>query len=156
MCQSNTASEVCKAGMFAVDRTCPTQSFCASGYCNAPGGGAQSCQLSGGPNEQDCLGLSSTLSCQPFVDPKNPTAAGVQWFCDTEVAPCTTMPPGGCPGDACTSGAQCRSGFCGSNGTCYRACLSQADCPSTNPALKCSTVQIDVEGVMVSALSCIP
>jgi hypothetical protein len=145
-----TSSLVCSGGAFEVSRVCPSQSFCANGYCNAPGGNPMSCDAAG-PNELDCLTTpTATLSCQPFVDPSNPVASQVKWFCDDPVGV-------GLPGDPCTTGSECRSGFCGSNGTCFRACTTSCPAKShTGMPLHCAAVTIDVEGVMVSATSCIP
>lgn len=145
-------SEVCAAGEPTADRACPAASSCVSGYCQAPpmtgGGDGQPCDqnTTGMPLEGDCTNFTTDLSCQPFVDPADKMVA---WVCARHVGP-------GLPGDSCTSGKTCRSGFCGANGTCFRGCLLSTDCPNNGKLLKCAPVAITVEGVMVTAGSCIP
>jgi hypothetical protein len=149
-----TGSRGCVGGVFVEDRVCPAGSMCVGGHCPAPTGGAtnvgKDCAPTGHPTESICVaGLSGPIatvpSCQPFV---GPTSTAPVWIC----APRIGM---GLPGQACTSGAMCRSGFCGDNGTCYRACISPADCPTQGGPWKCETVKIVVEGVAVQAPSCI-
>ena len=82
------------------------------------------------------------LECQPFVDPNN---RSVQWFCDSPVG-------AGGPGTSCKQGSECKSGFCGSNGTCFRACKMDFECGG----LSCNNVEIVVEGVRVQSGSCVP
>src|SRR5262249_22536939 len=104
----------------------------------------------GAPQENVCFSTTGdSFSCEPFVDANTKK---ISWFCDKAVG-------AGLPGNACTKGDDCRSGFCGSNGTCFRACLDPVDCPpvpGTNTPYNCSTVQIVVEGEQVSAKSCVP
>jgi hypothetical protein len=140
-------SEYCPNGMFAADRACPTGSMCAVGHCQPPLG-AHPCDAVPGPQENQCVAVSDTLSCQPFV--VKPNTATIGWSCTKAVG-------AGLPGVACTSGAQCRSGFCGSNGTCFRACANSADCPQATMGkpFSCSTVNIIVEGIPIKAGSCI-
>jgi hypothetical protein len=149
---ATAASARCEGGKFAADRLCPSQSVCMTGYCQPPpqnpgGGAGDPCDGNGGPRENDCTFFSQLLSCQPFVDPASKM---VSWVCDNEVGM-------GLPGATCTKGGQCRTGFCGSNGTCYRGCLSAQDCPiNGGVVLQCAPVSITVEGVSVTANSCIP
>jgi hypothetical protein len=144
----------CVGGVFVEDRICPASSVCTAGHCPAPTGGpttvGKDCAPTGHPTESLCVaGLSGSLaavpSCQPFLGPMFLTPT---WVC----APRIGM---GLPGQACTSGAMCRSGFCGGNGTCFRACISAADCPTQGGPWKCEAVKIVVEGVQVQAPSCI-
>jgi len=154
---ATAASEICINAMFTTDRTCPSMSMCHEGYCQPPPAvaGSQvgaSCEMpmfgGTGPQENQCLlNLAAKLSCMPFFDP---TAGGIVWRCDKEVGM-------GLPGTPCTMGAQCRSGFCGSNGTCFRACQSDQDCPQTSTQqTRCQSVSIVVEGMQVDAQSCVP
>jgi len=154
---TTSSSEICINAMFTTDRTCPSMSTCNEGYCQPPPTSpasqiGASCENSfgggSGPQENQCLlNLSDKLSCMPFFDP---TAGGIVWRCDKEVGM-------GLPGTPCTMGAQCRSGFCGSNGTCFRACQSDQDCPQTSTQqTRCQSVSIVVEGMQVDAQSCIP
>jgi len=159
-CLAQSGSADCDQGQFKLDRKCPNMSMCMTGYCQPPPQSSTSsigvtCDVGGSaaPRENDCFpmtgGTANTLSCQPFVDP---ATKKVSWFCDDQVGT-------GLPGTACTQGDQCRSGFCGSNGTCFRACLDQMDCPlmgSTGLLYRCELVDIVVEGVKVTAKSCIP
>ncbi|HZS37846.1 MAG TPA: hypothetical protein VFF06_13505 [Polyangia bacterium] len=145
------ASEVCAGGQVVVDRACPTASVCDTGYCAPPpqgsnGEGDPCDQNQGMPLESNCTAITTDLSCQPFVDPMDKS---VSWTCAQHVGP-------GLPGQACTSGKQCRTGFCGSNGTCFRGCFLTVDCPNNGKPLTCTQVTIEVEGVMVTAGSCIP
>jgi hypothetical protein len=151
-------SEVCVGGVFQPDRLCPSASMCATtgqaaGYCAPPPmsntGVGNGCDFGFGPQENLCFSTTAdTNSCQPFVD--DPVAGTVTWVCDKPVGT-------GVPGAACTAGAQCRSGFCGSNGTCFRACQNDNDCPRTaGVTFQCMDVQITVEGVTVTASSCVP
>jgi hypothetical protein len=146
------ASESCLNGTFVPSRPCPSASTCMDGYCQPPpaastGQGTPCDTNNGQPLENDCSSLSQVQpSCEPFV---NPADKSVSWFCDDPVGV-------GLPGSPCTSGKQCRTGFCGSNGTCFRGCVTDMDCPNNGRQLVCQTVDIEVEGVKVSAQSCIP
>ncbi len=153
-----TKSQICQGGTFKTDRACPSGSTCTGGFCQPPmmslNGTGTGCSVDtgGGPQplENACFqggGTTNSLSCQPFVD----AAGGVTWVCDAPVGT-------GLPGTMCTEGGQCRSGFCGSNGTCFRGCASSQDCPrdNTGQQLQCTTVTITVEGVTVMAQSCTP
>jgi len=150
------ASQACEGGHFVESRRCPNgdvsvlDAQCSGGYC-APPVGAAPCDLNGGPSEAYCFNqISSDHSCQPFVDPQSKQ---VGWACALVVG-------SGASGDACTDGAQCRSGLCGSNGTCFRPCNTNrggnSGCPLHQPPLVCKKVTISVEGVTVSADSCVP
>jgi hypothetical protein len=148
-CADATASDRCEAGMFVLDRACPSASECASTYCAPPAAMpltqiGQRCDVGGAADSQCQASRTLLLACQPFV---NPSTKMVQWFCDKPVG-------AGTAGAACTNGAQCRSGFCGSNGTCFRACVTAVDCPVATQ--KCDTVEIVVEGVRVQTGSCVP
>ena len=71
-------------------------------------------------------------------------------FVRPQLCELVSSPPGG---------DDCRSGFCGSNGTCFRACLNQADCPimgNTGQPYRCENVDVTVEGIKVQEKSCIP
>lgn len=158
-CLANNAAG-CRMGAFVKDRTCPTGSTCADGHCAAPSPGTnnlgKNCAPTGTPTESLCVagvsgGSASTIpSCEPFIDPAAPTDGKVVWAC----APPIGM---GVSGTPCTEGSQCRSGFCGSNGTCFRSCITAADCPSSGSGggWKCSVVSITVEGSMLMASSCV-
>lgn len=147
---SSVGSEACVNGVPVPDRTCPEASSCSNGYCQPP---AMSGDLVGrncdliAPSETLCLASNNTTtSCQPFVDASDT----VLWRCAHAVG-------AGAVGTMCSQGNQCRSGFCGSNGTCFRPCASLADCPTSGQGKRvCSEVSIVVEGKKVSAKSCIP
>ena len=155
-----TASARCEQGAIVVDRSCPIHSQCMGGYCQAPPASqnnvGKSCSPSpGNQSEAVCLigvsgNLSDAPSCQPFVT-SSMADAKVNWVCAPRIG-------AGLSGMPCISGGVCRSGFCGDNGTCFRACVSIADCPTSGGPgnWKCEPVNIDVEGVIVSAPSCIP
>lgn len=148
---TDTISAACVGGQLVIDRRCPADSSCRGGYCTPPPEdtppAGSPCGI-GGPQDSQCW--SSSYACQPFVT--SPAQRSVGWVCARAVGQ-------GLPGAPCTSGGQCRSGFCGSNGTCFHACQSVFDCPNQNgpgTRLKCSAVQIVVEGVPITAKSCIP
>lgn len=150
VCQGSS-SVACLNGALTVDRTCPSASMCVDGYCEAPPQGmftteGRPCDFNGAPTESACVqGGSSEFSCQPFVaDPVDQT---IDWVCARAIGMKGR-------GDACTKGSECRSGFCGDNGTCFRACAGDRDCQSTMQ--KCADVKIVVEGIEVQAKSCIP
>jgi hypothetical protein len=154
---ANGGSEICINGVFTTDRTCPSMSMCSQGYCQPPPMSTDSqlgadCAmqmfLDSGPQENQCLqNLADNLSCEPFFDP---TAGGIVWRCDKMIG-------AGLPATPCTMGSQCRSGFCGSNGTCFRACQGDQDCPQNGGApVGCKNVMIVVEGQAVTAGSCTP
>ena len=147
---SATGSVTCNGTSAEPDRTCPQGSMCASGYCEPPPLTAtvpgRSCQVGDAASESFCVTQQSTTSsCQPFVT----GADAVTWRCVHAVGAGFSTTP-------CTTGDECRSGFCGSNGTCFRACAGDNDCPSGPGKRICSEVEIIVEGQMVSAKSCIP
>jgi len=150
VCQGSS-SVACLNGALTVDRTCPSDSMCVDGYCEAPPQGmfnaeGRPCDFNGDPTETACVqGGTSEFSCQPFVaDPVDQT---IDWVCARAVGMKGR-------GDACTKGSECRSGFCGNNGTCFRACAGDRDCQSTMQ--RCADVKIVVEGIEVQAKSCIP
>jgi hypothetical protein len=154
-CLAQTGSALCEAGQFKLDRKCPNLSTCTTGYCQPPPVSSTSlvgasCDPAGAPQENVCFSTTGdVLSCEPFVDPNTKK---IGWFCDKAVGM-------GLPGTTCATGDDCRSGFCGSNGTCFRSCLDQTDCPlmgNTGQPYRCATVAIVVEGEQVSAKSCIP
>ncbi len=155
-CLANTGSGECANGQYMLDRKCPMSSMCMKGYCDPPPSDAATpaghpCDAGGTAQENQCFSaVTDTLSCEPFItDPSNKMVA---WFCAHSVGQ-------GLPGAACTDGSTCRTGFCGSNGTCFRACGAGAPCPvppnGTVP-YRCAGVKILVEGVEVQATSCIP
>jgi hypothetical protein len=148
-----TRSVVCQMGTFVADRKCPTGSVCAEGYCGLPPPGAnnsgQSCaDPTGGQSAVFCFsGASMPLpDCEPFVQ-----SGAAVWECAPPVGQ-------GSAGTVCAAeaGNLCRSGFCGSNGTCFRACELATDCPTVGGPWACSAVKIIVEGLAVTANSCIP
>ena len=149
-CAGTVASDRCEGGMFVVDRTCPSASSCASDYCGAPTAmfgtqiGAR-CDANGGAQQLQCMASpTAMLSCQPFVDPGSKT---VRWFCDKSVGAGRASTP-------CTSGAQCRSGFCvAATGKCFDACQRDQDC-GLNSGLTCQSLGITVEGVALTAKGC--
>jgi hypothetical protein len=156
-----SGSAGCHMGTFVKDRTCPTGSACTTGYCQAPppatNNVGKDCAPTATPTESLCVaGLSGgepskIPSCQPFLDPNGgDIGKGVHWVCAPPIGT-------GISGTPCTEGSQCRSGFCGSNGTCFRSCITAADCPAGNPGggWTCSVVSITVEGSMLMASSCV-
>ncbi len=141
----------CTDGKFTPDRLCPSQSDCMGGYCAPPpqngNGLGEPCDFTGTARENECTQFSQALSCQPFIDSQT---MQVSWICDQQVGQ-------GLPGQTCDKGSQCRSGFCGDNGTCFRGCFGDGDCPINNGLiLQCASVTITVEGQQVMATSCIP
>jgi hypothetical protein len=144
------ASQLCAADGQWSTRVCPVASdpalaMCMGDFCQPPGD-AQNCLIGNGASEDACYSLSPTLSCQPFIDPQS---NGWMWFCAKAVGT-------GGAGDACTHGSQCRTGFCGSNGTCFRGCEGPGDCPQHSPQLQCKQVTIEVEGVQIFENGCAP
>jgi len=160
-CVSTSATaqgtQVCTGGVFVADRLCPAETKCADGYCQPPprsttGGitGAPCDQNFGngdGPQENQCFTQQGTLSCEPFI---TGATKSVSWICGRAVGM-------GLPGDPCTQGTTCRTGFCGSTGYCFRACQQDFDCPNNGQGLlQCNEVTIVVDGVQVKAMSCVP
>jgi hypothetical protein len=145
-----TESVLCENGTFVADRTCPSGSSCGDGYCGVPSAGSNntglSCDGPSGPNATLCFnGASMPLpDCQPFVQ-----AGAIVWACAAPVG-------NGIVGTMCTQGSKCRSGFCGSNGTCFRACGVGSDCPTSVGKWVCSPVKITVEGVDTTVHGCVP
>ncbi len=147
------AAQVCTAGGWS-DRACPAGSLsgggavCMNGYCQPPtSDGTTSCDT-GGPLEQICSQNGNgpaQFSCQPFLTgaPGRP----VEWWCAMAIGA-----GAGGAGASCSTGSDCHSGFCGSNGTCFWACQEDGDCPVWG--MHCSAVTLDVEGTSVSATSC--
>jgi hypothetical protein len=150
------ASGHCENGTLKQDRQCPMSSPCQSGYCQSPPLSSNNvgklCAYMGIATEALCVmgiggGGTTAPSCQPFF---NAGANDPKWVCAAPIGV-------GLPGTACTQGSQCRSGFCGSNGTCFRACFSAGDCPTQgSTSWKCVPVGIVVEGHSLNAQSCIP
>jgi hypothetical protein len=151
------SSESCQSNMFVLDRRCPFASLafngatCNGGYCRPPTGQTMlPCGTAGGDGDDFICAQQGNgtraLSCQPFVS--NPAKGTVEWFCAVAVTNAR-----GSAGDPCTSGAECRTGFCGSNGTCFVACTNDNECPGP---IGCGNVKITVEGVTVSTQSCVP
>jgi hypothetical protein len=148
---------------YRVDRRCPfgnatmMGAACTSGYCQPPTtNGTTSCDGGGGPLEDVCSGpgnMGKEFSCEPFIT--DPATKTVRWWCAVAAVASTT---GGGAGASCTSGAQCHSGFCGSNGTCFWACQSTGNCPQAGGGntMPCTSVTLRVEGVNVTAKSCTP
>jgi hypothetical protein len=147
---ADAVSESCVSGQYALDRTCPMQSTCKAGYCQVPPfvGTEQgnSCNSESGcafqiDNQAD--------SCEPFV--VDPQTKKVELHCAAAVG-------AGASNSMCTSGSDCRSGFCiAAKGTCFRACNgSDFDCPNRNGVKTvCRAVTIVVEGVDVMTNSCV-
>lgn len=138
-------STVCRNGTFVADRTCPDGSSCHEGYCAQPTDPADiTCSdPNGGQSDTVCfLATNATaLTCQPYVG-----SGSVEWYC----TPAVSTDGAGTP---CMDGKTCRSGFCGSNGTCFRACNSDQECPKQ--ASNCTEVGIAVEGQSITAYSCL-
>lgn len=105
--------------------------------CDA-NGGAQQLQCSASP--------AAMLSCQPFVDVGT---LKLRWFCDAPVG-------AGRAGVHCTKGSECRSGVCGTTTqACFDACQTDTDCrTSIGSTMTCTSVEISVEGVTVTAKGC--
>ncbi len=143
---------ICDGSKYVVERYCPQGSSCKDASCQppmsnpVPAMSGSVCENDQGPNENFCLDtLALNLSCQPFL-----VGDDISWQCAGAIG-------AGTPATPCASGATCRTGFCGSNGTCYRACNEDNDCPSGGPIdLKCTSVNIVVEGHNLSAKSCVP
>jgi hypothetical protein len=152
---SGNLTQVCSMGQYVNDRACPMDSKCADGRCTAPPSGTGStgkpCDqdiggIGPGPSENQCTQGGSQNSCQPFLTTSNEVA----WICGRPVGM-------GFPGTKCTSGSQCRSGFCGDNGYCFRACKGDFDCPQGGGVpFQCVDTNIVVDGKKVTAGSCIP
>jgi hypothetical protein len=151
-CSGTAASDRCEGGVFVVDRQCPANSSCTSDYCAPPTAmfgtqiGAR-CDAQGGAQQLQCAASATAmLSCQPFVDP---ATKNIRWFCDTSVG------AGRAPAH-CTTGSECRSGFCTDASTCFDACQRDADCvtATTGTQLTCKSFNITVEGVTISAKGC--
>jgi hypothetical protein len=147
-CESSTVSGVCVNGKLLADRTCPTSSTCKAGYCQVPPLAPPSTQGTACTSEVQCNFLPNTsdTSCEPFI-----VGGAAVWVCASRVGD-------GGSGASCTNGAECRSGYCiDSAGTCFRACSgSDTDCPVRNGTrLKCRAATIRVEGVLVTANSCV-
>jgi hypothetical protein len=146
---ANGSSVACVGGKKVPDRICPSgpngPGSCQAGYCELPTDAPQ-CDFGNGPSEDYCYQqVSPNSTCVPFITGQ----AGVTWACGGVVGTKAS-------GDACTNGAQCRSGLCGSNGTCFRPCTGVQDCPQHSPALSCKPIMLVVEGVPVTAHSCVP
>jgi hypothetical protein len=155
VCLASGASASCMGGGYVIDRKCPTGSTCSDGFCSPPAQGTFPPQgmgctgnVGGGggnnPNENICIFVNQAYSCQPFI-----LSGALDWVCAAAVGT-------GTPGTTCTVGADCRTGFCGDNGTCFRGCNNDSDCPNTGQTLTCQTVNITVEGQTISAKSCVP
>ena len=148
-CAGTVASDRCEAGMFVVDRSCPKGSQCSDNYCAPPppvpvSEIGQRCDTVGGGPQQVACTAQPGLSCQPFVVPGS---HDLRWYCDTAVGPAAA-------GFPCTRGSDCKSGFCGGNGTCFEACQQAG--PGSGCMLRCQSVDLVVEEVKVTAKSCIP
>src|SRR5437762_2002568 len=93
-----------------------------AGGSGGVGGGGSS-----GASEQMCEQMSAgqglKLSCQPFITDPAPNPAVVAWSCALPAVSAT-----GVAGTKCTLNSQCHTNFCGSNGTCFWACRSVAEC----------------------------
>lgn len=153
-CLGATTSAVCQNGAFSPDRSCPSASSCARTYCAPPAQQlptqvGQRCDANGGAQDLQCRAQPTpALVCQPFVDPDQHKLA---FYCDAPVG-------AGGAGVTCTLGSQCKSGFCGANGTCFTACQTDFECPATSTTFlfKCASVDVTVEGLRQSQKSCIP
>jgi hypothetical protein len=156
------ASEDCSGGQWSIDRVCPWASHlksdadCQHDYCAPPTSNVTyTCDDHGGALEDACSGGGNAgpdFSCQPFIT--NAANKTVEWWC----AVAAVQGPG-VAGSPCTTGADCHSGFCASNGTCFWACQSAQDCPPSKTGhtpTPCTKVTIHVEGVDIAALSCAP
>lgn len=148
-CQSS-ASAACVNGSYVIERNCPTGSECVGGYCHAPPVAAFPIGIACS-SETQCYFSPMTYNdaCAPFV-----VGPGrIEFHCAGKLgdggsgSPCTVANP------------QCRSGFCiGSLHTCFRSCFANvdADCPVKGGIqLVCRPVSIRVEGVDVTADSCV-
>jgi hypothetical protein len=148
-------SESCVNNTFTADRRCPYGSFttgassCSDGYCDPPSGQATACDDHTDGVDAKCNAMVAGTfhySCQPFVT--DGAQGTVSWWC---ALPYTTAT--GTAGTKCTDGTQCRSTFCGNNGTCFYGCRSNGDCPKPT---RCAAASFVVEGVTVAAHSCVP
>lgn len=144
----------CEKGDFVLDRQCPSGSSCVDASCQPPplnpatGLAGSNCKGDNGPSENFCLAVTGlNLSCQPFL-----SGGDVLWRCATAVG--AGVPATQCDPD---EGAKCRTGFCGDNGTCFRTCVDDNQCPNFgNQQTTCKSTNILVEGKTVSAKSCVP
>jgi hypothetical protein len=150
LCQGTGASERCVSGQIVVDRKCPANSTCLNGYCEPPPPvvgsqvGMRCDVIGGGPQQIECAAKAG-LACQPFW---NDAQMRMTWYCNADVG-------AGRGANACSSGATCRSGFCGSNGYCFDACTSNFSCRDPG-SLNCKSTLITVEGHAITVLSCAP
>ncbi len=140
-------AEACVNGVFQPDRVCPVSSDCQDGHCQVPGDNGTT-QGDNCSSESQCATSQQTIgySCEPFVV----DLQKVEFHC------AHAFGQGG-SGAACKTGADCRSGFClpGRN-TCFRACFGDQDCPfHDGQKTVCRPITISVEGVMVTANSCV-
>jgi hypothetical protein len=124
VCATPMQSGHCDAqGQTVVDRNCPPGSQCANGYCQPPAG-AQQCV-----NRVNCTGGKA---CDLYV-----TSNGIRGFC--------TDPAGtGGPLASCSTGSDCRTGVCATDGQGNQNCLEL--CGMNCPPGVCADVTSTLEG----------
>ncbi len=122
--------EICTEDATAFEplRDCFDQSRCVGGACT-PNTGTADCE-----RPTDC---ASDQACTVLVDPLQPDRLGT-WCLP---AP---NPAGRVGGQACTSHAECRSGWCFRQ-VCFEACVDASDC--TNEQHQCLQLNVTVDGV---------
>ncbi|HJZ88504.1 MAG TPA: hypothetical protein VKN99_25200, partial [Polyangia bacterium] len=120
VCLGSATSGHCDGtGGALIDRVCPPDSTCSSGYCQPPPGGA--CATS----SQCLLGRI----CMLFV---SNGGSSLQGSCSD---PYIIVGGGGFIYQNCTSGGQCRSGICATDADdtslnqCLYPCRNDNDCP---------------------------
>jgi hypothetical protein len=148
-CIAAGVSATCMNGSAASDRLCPSDSRCSDGFCRPPAMGAApegaSCN-----SENKCYFSAKTFefSCQPFH-----VAGNISFVCAKRIGD-------GAAGATCTTGADCRTGFCVlPQHVCFRGCNPNdaTDCPLLNGRrLACRAVTIDIEGASTGTSSCVP
>ena len=155
-------SRYCRAGFFADDRACPTDSICKDGYCQVPPRTMTSAAGSPCGVEGDCTRFNTEYTCTPFV-------VNVMGRLDVQTFYAKPKGMGG-SGTQCKpmDSSPCRSGFCDQvsynrNGTdfnyCFRRCARSSDCP--NNSFACRSPRVLVEGQLFTNNgnnlgSCIP
>lgn len=141
MCVGNNAG-TCQSRHPILDRWCPSDSLCENGVCQPPEGNGN---VSGRPctYDGDCAD-ADPYTCQPFLVDGN-----LSFLCAQPVG-------NGSPVTPCVTGQECLSGICTSRGTCFKRCMSDADCPAISGRTQtCEAVGLSVDGRSTNAKSCV-